>query len=69
MSRLLQMHSNSKEDVKSAYAGDIIAIGGLKQTMTGETLCDPDDKVVLERMDFPDPVVKVGLTLHSVRLD
>ena len=61
ISRLVQMHSNSKEDIRVAYAGDIVAIGGLKSTTTGETLCDPEDKLVLEHMDFPDPMVKVGL--------
>ncbi|CAH9137430.1 unnamed protein product [Cuscuta epithymum] len=59
--RLLEMHANSREDVKSALTGDIIALAGLKDTVTGETLCDPDNPVVLERMDFPDPVIKVAI--------
>ncbi|KAJ7952462.1 Elongation factor G, chloroplastic [Quillaja saponaria] len=49
------------EDVKVAFAGDIIALEGLKDTITGETLCDPDNPVVLERMDFPEPVIKVAI--------
>ena len=59
--RLLEMHANSREDVKVARAGDIIALAGLKDTITGETLCDPENPVVLERMDFPDPVIKVAI--------
>lgn len=59
--RLLEMHANSREDVKVALAGDIIALAGLKDTITGETLCDPDSPIVLERMDFPDPVIKVAI--------
>ena len=59
--RLLQMHANSREDVKCAITGDIVAIAGLKDTITGESLCDPEKPVVLERMDFPDPVIKVAI--------
>ncbi|KAF2299006.1 hypothetical protein GH714_029707 [Hevea brasiliensis] len=59
--RLLEMHANSREDVKLALTGDIIALAGLKDTITGETLCDPDNPIVLERMDFPDPVIKVAI--------
>ncbi|KAJ8632221.1 hypothetical protein MRB53_025557 [Persea americana] len=59
--RLLEMHANSREDIKTALAGDIIALAGLKDTITGETLCDPDKPIVLERMDFPDPVIKVAI--------
>ncbi|KMZ57555.1 Elongation factor EF-G [Zostera marina] len=59
--RLLEMHANSREDVKTAVAGDIVALAGLKSTITGETLCDPDKPIVLERMDFPDPVIKVAI--------
>ncbi|KAJ6795281.1 elongation factor G-1, chloroplastic [Iris pallida] len=59
--RLLEMHANSREDVKSALTGDIVALAGLKDTITGETLCDPENPVVLERMDFPDPVIKVAI--------
>ncbi|XP_004515743.1 elongation factor G-2, chloroplastic [Cicer arietinum] len=59
--RLLEMHANSREDVKVALTGDIVALAGLKDTITGETLCDPDNPVVLERMDFPDPVIKIAI--------
>ncbi len=59
--RMLQMHSNSREDIKTAYAGDIIAVAGLKDTTTGDTLCNPDDAVILERMEFPDPVIEVAV--------
>ncbi|KVH91892.1 Elongation factor G, III-V domain-containing protein [Cynara cardunculus var. scolymus] len=59
--RLLEMHANSREDVKVALAGDIVALAGLKDTITGETLCDPEHPIVLERMDFPDPVIKVAI--------
>ena len=59
--RMLQMHSNSREDVKEARAGDIIALAGLKDTTTGDTLCDPLNQVVLERMEFPDPVIEVAV--------
>ncbi|KAE9459436.1 hypothetical protein C3L33_08647, partial [Rhododendron williamsianum] len=59
--RLLEMHANSREDVKVALAGDIIALAGLKDTITGETLCDSEKPIVLERMEFPDPVIKVAI--------
>ena len=59
--RMLQMHSNSREDIKVAYAGDIIAVAGLKDTTTGDTLCDSEDAVILERMEFPDPVIEVAV--------
>uniref|UniRef100_A0A7C9D233 Elongation factor G, chloroplastic n=1 Tax=Opuntia streptacantha TaxID=393608 RepID=A0A7C9D233_OPUST len=59
--RLLEMHANSREDVKVALTGDIVALAGLKDTVTGETLCDPDKPVILERMDFPDPVIKIAI--------
>ncbi|MEO1136797.1 MAG: elongation factor G, partial [Pseudomonadota bacterium] len=59
--RMLQMHSNSREEIKEAYAGDIIAIVGLKDTTTGDTLCDPMKPVVLERMEFPDPVIELAV--------
>ena len=59
--RMLQMHANSREDVKEARAGDIIALCGLKRTTTGDTLCDVNKPVVLERMDFPDPVIEVAV--------
>jgi len=59
--RMLLMHANSREDIKEAYAGDIIALPGLKQTATGDTLCDSKAAVVLERMEFPDPVIEVAV--------
>ena len=59
--RMLQMHSNSREEIKEAYAGDIIAIVGLKDTTTGDTLCDALKPVVLERMEFPEPVIELAV--------
>ncbi len=59
--RMLLMHANSREDVKEANAGDIVALAGLKLTTTGETLCDPSNPVILERMEFPDPVIEVAI--------
>ena len=59
--RMLLMHANDREDIKEAYAGDIVAIAGLKGTTTGETLCDPAHPVILERMEFPDPVIEVAV--------
>eukprot|EP01040_Poterioochromonas_malhamensis_P020675 gene20675-24735_t len=58
---MLQMHANERTEVKEARAGDIIALVGLKDTTTGDTLCDPDRAVVLERMDFPEPVIKIAV--------
>ncbi len=55
--RLLQMHANQREDIKEVYAGDIAAAVGLKEASTGETLCDPDHIIMLERMVFPEPVI------------
>ena len=59
--RMLLMHANHREDIKEAHAGDIIAIAGLKATTTGETLSDPQNPIILERMDFPDPVIEVAV--------
>ncbi len=59
--RMLLMHANSREDVKEAYAGDIVAIAGLKDTTTGDTLCDLNNQVILERMEFPDPVIELAV--------
>jgi elongation factor G len=59
--RLLEMHANSREDVKGSVTGDIIAIAGLKDTTTGDTLCDQANQIILERMEFPDPVIKVAI--------
>merc|ERR1719473_601061 len=65
ISRMLQMHANDRTEVKEARAGDIVAIVGLKESTTGDTLCDPENKVVLERMDFPEPVIKVSVEPSS----
>ncbi|MFC7782777.1 elongation factor G [Legionella taurinensis] len=59
--RLLQMHANSREEIKEVHAGDIAAAVGLKTVTTGDTLCDSDSVVILERMDFPDPVIAVAV--------
>ncbi len=59
--RIMKMHAIKREEVKEIYAGEIGAVVGLKNTTTGDTLCDPSDKVVLERMDFPDPVISVAV--------
>jgi len=59
--RLLEMHANNREDIKSARTGDIVALAGLKDTTTGDTLCFEKAPVILERMDFPDPVIKVAI--------
>jgi len=59
--RMLQMHANHREDIKEARAGDIVALAGLKATTTGDTLCDPAKPIVLERMEFPDPVIEVAV--------
>jgi len=58
--RMLLMHSNSREEIKSATAGDIIGLVGLKDTTTGDTLCSQEEPVVLEKMDFPEPVIQVA---------
>ncbi|MCC6395458.1 MAG: elongation factor G [Bacteroidetes bacterium] len=61
LSRVLRMHANAREDVEEAYAGDIVAAVGLKHIRTGDTLCDEDDPVILEKMTFPDPVIHVAI--------
>ncbi len=61
ISRILRMHANTREDVDVAYAGDICAAVGLKFTKTGDTLCDEDDPIVLEKMTFPEPVIHVAI--------
>ncbi len=57
--RMFQMHANSREQINEAYAGDIVAIVGLKDTTTGDTLSDPTNRVILERMEFPEPVIEI----------
>ncbi len=59
--RMLLMHSNEREDIEEAYAGDIVAIAGLKETTTGDTLCAPNNPIILERMEFPDPVIELSV--------
>jgi elongation factor G len=63
--RLLLMHANNREDIKEAYAGDIIAVCGLKGTTTGDTLCAVNNPVLLEKMEFPDPVIEVAVEPKS----
>jgi elongation factor G len=63
--RMLLMHANNREDIKEAYAGDIIALAGLKETRTGDTLCDSLKPVILERMEFPDPVIEIAIEPKS----
>jgi elongation factor G len=63
--RLLQMHADKREEIKQCRAGDIAAVVGLKQSFTGETLCDPTDDILLETIDFPEPVIKVAVEPKS----
>src|SRR5215475_1356691 len=59
--RMLLMHANNREDIKEAYAGDIVALAGLKDVRTGDTLCDAQKPVILEKMEFPDPVIEIAI--------
>ncbi len=59
--RMLQMHANDRVDIEEAFAGDIVALAGLKDTTTGDTLCDPMKPVILERMIFPEPVIQIAI--------
>ncbi len=63
--RMLLMHANNREDIKEAYAGDIVALAGLKEVRTGDTLCDPQKPVILEKMEFPDPVIEIAIEPKS----
>src|SRR5882757_1708523 len=63
--RMLLMHANNREDIKEAYAGDIVALAGLKEVRTGDTLCDPQKQVILEKMEFPDPVIDIAIEPKS----
>ncbi|RYM04816.1 elongation factor G [Sporolactobacillus sp. THM7-7] len=65
LGRILQMHANHRSEIKAVYSGDIAAAVGLKHTTTGDTLCDPDQQVILESMDFPDPVIHVAIEPKS----
>jgi elongation factor G len=58
---MMMMHSNNREEIEEAFAGDIIALAGLKETTTGDTLCDPNKPVVLETMTFPEPVIEIAV--------
>ncbi len=63
--RMLLMHANNREDIKEAYSGDIVALAGLKDTRTGDTLCDVGKPVILERMEFPEPVIEIAIEPKS----
>jgi len=63
--RMLLMHANNREDIKEAHAGDIVALAGLKEVRTGDTLCDPNKAVILERMEFPEPVIEIAIEPKS----
>jgi elongation factor G len=63
--RMLLMHANNREDIKEAFAGDIVALAGLKDTRTGDTLCDPHKPVILEKMEFPEPVIEIAIEPKS----
>jgi elongation factor G len=63
--RMLLMHANNREDIKEAYAGDIVALASLKEARTGDTLCDAKDQVILEKMEFPDPVIEIAIEPKS----
>jgi elongation factor G len=63
--RMLLMHANNREDIKEAFAGDIVALAGLKEVRTGDTLCDPQKSVILEKMEFPDPVIEIAIEPKS----
>jgi elongation factor G len=63
--RMLEMHANDRKDIKEAFAGDIVALAGLKDVRTGDTLCDPNKAVILERMEFPEPVIEIAIEPKS----
>jgi len=63
--RMLLMHANNREDIKEAFAGDIVALAGLKEVRTGDTLCDPQKPVILEKMEFPEPVIEIAIEPKS----
>ena len=66
LGRIVQMHSNSREEIKEVYAGDIAAAIGLKDVTTGETLCDPNSIITLERMEFPEPVISIAVEPRTI---
>ena len=59
--RMLEMHANDRKDIKEAFAGDIVAVAALKESTTGDTLCDPAHPVILEKMEFPEPVIEIAI--------
>ena len=63
--RMLLMHANNREDIKEAFAGDIVALAGLKETITGDTLCDAQKPIILEKMVFPEPVIEISIEPKS----
>jgi elongation factor G len=63
--RMLLMHANNREDIKEAFAGDIVALAGLKEVRTGDTLCDSQKPVILEKMEFPEPVIEIAIEPKS----
>src|ERR1700716_2057177 len=63
--RMLLMHANNREDIKEAFAGDIVALAGLKEARPGDTLCDPNKPVILEKMEFPEPVIEIAIEPKS----
>ena len=63
--RMMMMHSNDREEIEEAFAGDIVALAGMKETTTGDTLCDASNPVVLETMTFPDPVIEIAVEPNS----
>ena len=63
--RMMMMHSNNREEIDEAFAGDIVALAGMKKTTTGDTLCDPGQQVVMETMTFPDPVIEIAVEPKS----
>jgi elongation factor G len=63
--RMLLMHANNREDIKEAFAGDIVALAGLKEVRTGDTLCDAQKPVILEKMEFPEPVIEIAIEPKS----
>ncbi len=64
--RILLMHANNREDIKEAFAGDIVAVAGLKRTTTGDTLCEEGVSIILEKMDFPEPVIEVAVEPKTI---
>ncbi len=63
--RMLEMHANDRKDIKEAFAGDIVAVAALKESTTGDTLCDPSKPVILEKMEFPEPVIEIAIEPKS----